>query len=247
MSAAGLLSVDDLHVYYDSAHILQGVSFEHRGGVMALLGRNGMGKTTLAKTLMGLVPVHRGEVRFRGHMLTRRAPYVIAQQGIGYVPQGREVFASLTVDEHLKMLAAPKHPDSWSVAMVYELFPRLGERQRQYAKTLSGGEQQMLAIGRALMTNPALLIMDEPSEGLAPVVVDLLIDKLRALADSGVSILLIEQNIHVACELSEQTLILVSGCIERRVATAELRDDARLQERLLGVQTAPAGERDAPA
>ncbi len=239
MNTAGLLSVEDLHVYYDSAHVLQGVALEHHGGVLALLGRNGMGKTTLAKTLMGLVPAHRGEIHLRGEALTNRAPYVIAQQGIGYVPQGREIFPSLTVDEHLKMLAAPKRPESWSIAMIYDLFPRLRERQRQYANTLSGGEQQMLAIGRALMTNPSLLIMDEPSEGLAPVVVDLLIDKLKALADSGMSILLIEQNIHVACALSEQILILVSGRIERRVATQELKNDARLQERLLGVQMAP--------
>ncbi|MBK1668819.1 ABC transporter ATP-binding protein [Rhodovibrio sodomensis] len=236
--SAELLAVDDLHVYYGSAHVLQGISLTHRGGVLGLLGRNGMGKTTLARAIMGLVPVNGGTVSVGGRAITNRPPHRVALEGVGYVPQGREIFPSLSVHEHLQMLSGRRKArggDGWTLQGVYDMFPRLRERHNVSAGHLSGGEQQMLAIGRALLTNPSLLIMDEPSEGLAPVIVDPLIDKLRALADSGMAILLIEQNLRMATAVADQLLIVSSGRIEASVAPKELEDDDQLQHDLLGV------------
>ncbi|MCS4505854.1 High-affinity branched-chain amino acid transport ATP-binding protein LivF [wastewater metagenome] len=231
---SALLSIDDLHVYYASAHVLQGVSFEHDGGVLCLLGRNGMGKTTLARSIMGLVPVSDGEVRVRGDAVTNHAPHRVAARGVGYVPQGRDIYPSLTVDEHLRMLAG-RTEGEWTMPRVYELFPRLEERRTVHAGHLSGGEQQMLAIARALMTNPSLMIMDEPSEGLAPVIVEPLIEKLRTLAASGMAILLIEQNLRMATAVADELLIMVSGRLEARIPPRELEADSALQQQLLGV------------
>ena len=231
-----LLAVEDLHVYYGSAHVLQGIGLSHRGGVLGLLGRNGMGKTTLARAIMGLVPVHAGEVRVGGTAITNRPPYRVALQGVGYVPQGRDIFPSLSVAEHLRMLSGRRRGGGgWTTDGVYEMFPRLKERRDVSAGYLSGGEQQMLAIGRALLTNPKLLIMDEPSEGLAPVIVDPLIEKLRTLADSGMAILLIEQNLRMATAVADELLIVSAGRIVSSVAPKELEGDAALQHELLGV------------
>ncbi|MFP4538352.1 MAG: ABC transporter ATP-binding protein [Dichotomicrobium sp.] len=232
-----LLAVEDMHVYYGSAHVLQGVGLSHRGGVLGVLGRNGMGKTTLARAIMGLLPVHSGEVRIGGVPITNRPPYRIALEGVGYVPQGREIFPSLSVAEHMRMLSGRHrgNGDGWTTEGVYELFPRLKERRNVSAGNLSGGEQQMLAIARALLTNPTLLIMDEPSEGLAPVIVDPLIEKLRTLAESGIAILLIEQNLRMATAVADEMLIVSAGRIVSSVAPKELEADTALQQELLGV------------
>ncbi len=186
-----LLKVEGLNAFYGSAHVLHDVSFELGERAIAVIGRNGMGKTTLCASIMGLSPPRiSGSITFEGHELVGKQPYKIASLGIGYVPQGRRLFPSLSVDEHLRMVAS-RNGGRWTVDRVYELLPRLAERKRNGGAQLSGGEQQMLAIGRALVTNPKLLIMDEPSEGLAPAIVDTLIDTFRTLEKEGLRILLI--------------------------------------------------------
>src|SRR3954452_5313517 len=195
-----LLVVEGLNAYYGTAHVLHDVSFELGEQALAIIGRNGMGKTTLCSALMGITPPRAtGSVRFQGQELIGRASYKIAGLGIGYVPQGRRLFPSLSVDEHLRMVAGRNGGSKrWTISRVYELFPRLAERRRNGGAQLSGGEQQMLAIGRALLTNPRLLIMDEPSEGLAPAIIEHLIETFKALDQEGLAILVIEQNLGMA-------------------------------------------------
>src|SRR6202166_767790 len=180
--AAPILEVRGLDVYYGRSHALQGVDLTLDTGVLSVVGRNGMGKTTLCKTIMGLVRATGGSVRMGGEDLLSLQPAQIARLGVGYVPQGRRLWRSLTVDEHLRMIARLRH-GAWTVERIYETFPRLAERKNNGGAQLSGGEQQMLAISRALLTNPQLLVMDEPTEGLAPLIVDQFIDMLRRLAD----------------------------------------------------------------
>jgi len=238
MADAPLLEIRDLHAYYGQSHILQGVDLTLRSGSLALLGRNGMGKTTLCLALTGLLPSVRGSIRFAGQELVGKPPHRIAALGIGYVPQGRRIFPSLTVEEHLRLLPRRKEQsgeDSWTIEQVYDLFPRLAERRRQVAGTLSGGEQQMLAIARALLTNPRLLVMDEPSEGLAPVIVEQLVATLRQLAASGLAILLVEQRLAVATAVASRIAIMLSGRIVLETSAEELLADPALQQRYLGV------------
>jgi branched-chain amino acid transport system ATP-binding protein len=231
-----LLAVEGLNAYYGSAHIVQDVSFELGEQGLAIVGRNGMGKTTLCAAIMGLTPPRTsGSVRFDGRELVGKAPYRIAGHGIGYVPQGRRLFPSLTVDEHLR-IAASRNGGTWTMDRVYDLFPRLAERKRNGGAQLSGGEQQMLAIGRALVTNPKLLIMDEPSEGLAPAIIEMLIETFKRLEQEGLRILLIEQNLGVATALAERQLIMVGGEIATETTAAQLSGDAELQRRYLGVE-----------
>ena len=229
-----MLSVENIHVYYGSSHVLQGLSLEHTGGILGIMGRNGAGKTTLARSVMGLVPVKSGRIVVGDTDTTNRRPFEIARRGIGYVPQGRQVFPSLTVMEHIEMVARPRR-EGWNAERVLDLFPRLAERRQSHANLLSGGEQQMLAIARALLLNPALLVMDEPSEGLAPVVVDLLIDKFAELARTGLRILLIEQNLELTTALAEDILLLDNGRVEARTTASNLKADRQLLERFLGV------------
>ncbi len=235
-----ILAVEGLDAYYESAHILQGVAFEMGDEPIAVVGRNGMGKTTLCVSIVGLMPtVHgsvRGSIRFPGRELIGKPPEAIARMGIGYVPQGRRLFPSLTVDEHLHMVNG-RHNAEWTKSRIYELFPQLAERRRNSGAQLSGGEQQMLAIGRALMTNPSLLIMDEPSEGLAPTIVDQLVGVFHQLAERGLHILLIEQKLNVATTLAERQLIMVGGQIVLETTAAELERDHDLQRRYLGIET----------
>ncbi len=235
-----ILTVEGLEAYYESAHILQNVSFEMRDEPIAVVGRNGMGKTTLCVSIVGLMPSvggHvRGSIRFQGRELVGRSPETIARMGVGYVPQGRRLFPSLSVDEHLHMVNG-RHNAEWTKDRIYELFPQLRERRRNSGAQLSGGEQQMLAIGRALMTNPNLLIMDEPSEGLAPAIVDQLVDVFKHLAEQGLHILLIEQKLNVATTLAERQLIMVGGQIVLETTAAELESDHELQQRYLGIET----------
>jgi branched-chain amino acid transport system ATP-binding protein len=232
-----LLSVESLNAYYGSAHVLQDVSFELGEQALAIVGRNGMGKTTLCAAIMGINPPRAsGSIRFEGNELVGRTSHRIAGLGIGYVPQGRRLFPSLTVDEHLRMVAGRNGGSRWTVDRVYELFPRLAERKRNGGAQLSGGEQQMLAIGRALVTNPKLLIMDEPSEGLAPTIIEILIETFRQLEQEGLRILLIEQNLGVATSIAERQLVMVGGEIAGETTASELAGDPELQRRYLGVE-----------
>ncbi len=234
-----LLAVEELDAYYGSAHILQGITFEVGGESVAVVGRNGMGKTTLCAAIMGLMPSlrgsARGSIRFLGGEILGRPSYKIGGSGIGYVPQGRRLFPSLSVDEHLRMISS-RSADGWTPKRVYELFPRLAERRRTGGAQLSGGEQQMLAIGRALLTNPKLLIMDEPSEGLAPAIIENLIEVFKRLEQEGLRILLIEQNLGVATSLADRQLIMVGGSIATETTAGALAGDPDMQRRYLGVE-----------
>ena len=231
-----MLKVEGLDAFYGRAQALRGISFEMCREPVAVIGRNGMGKTTLCAAIMGLMPPRTsGSIRFGGGELLGKPPYKIARAGLGYVPQGRRLFPSLTVDEHLK-IATRNGGGGWTVDRVYELFPRLAERKRNGGAQLSGGEQQMLAVGRALLGNPKLLIMDEPSEGLAPAIVDSLTDTLQKLAEEGLAILLIEQNLGVAVSIAERQLIMVGGEIATETTAAQLEGDPELQRRYLGVE-----------
>jgi branched-chain amino acid transport system ATP-binding protein len=232
-----LLQVQDLCAYYGTAECLHDVSFEMGQESVAIIGRNGMGKTTLCAALMGLSPPRTsGSIRFAGTELRGRPSYKIARAGIGYVPQGRRLFPSLTVDEHLKISARDGSDGGWTVPRVYELFPRLAERRKNGGAQLSGGEQQMLAIGRALLGNPRLLIMDEPSEGLAPAIVDQLVDTFQQLEREGLAILLVEQNLGVAVSIAKRQLVMVGGEIAAETTAEVLESDVELQRRYLGVE-----------
>ncbi|HWO13030.1 MAG TPA: ABC transporter ATP-binding protein [Polyangiaceae bacterium] len=230
-----LLVVRELRAGYGASVVLDGVGFAlARGRALALLGRNGVGKSTLITTLMGLTSLHAGSVRFSGVELGRASTYARARAGIGWVPQERGVFPSLTVAEHLVALA---RPGPWSPARVYELFPSLASRSRQHGDQLSGGEQQMLAIGRALVTNPRLLLLDEPMEGLAPVIVQQLAQVIRRLrSESEMAIILVEQHARLALALTDDVLVLDRGSVVHRGASGALEADSGLQERLLSVR-----------
>lgn len=233
--SAAALEVRGLDVYYGHSHALQGVDLTLESGVFSVVGRNGMGKTTLCKAIMGLVGVSGGSIRVRGEDITRRPSAHIARLGVGYVPQGRRLWRSLSVDEHLQ-LAGGMRSGAWTVERIYETFPRLAERKDHGGGQLSGGEQQMLAISRALLTNPQLLIMDEPTEGLAPVIVAQVEEMLLRLGEDGdMSVLVIEQNIGVATAVSRNVAIMVNGRINRIIDSARLAADRELQQRLLGV------------
>jgi branched-chain amino acid transport system ATP-binding protein len=239
MSANGapLLEVSGLNVHYGPSHVLQDVSFEVRDEPVSLIGRNGMGKTTLCNAILQMPPGKTtGSIRFAGTEIVGRSSYKIAGAGIGYVPQGRRLFESLTVDEHLKMLAPRRGESRWTVQRVYELFPRLAERKGNGGMQLSGGEQQMLAIGRALLTNPKLLIMDEPSEGLAPTIIETLIETFRGLAAEGLAILCVEQNLAMATSMADRQLVMVAGQIAAETTASELAHDPEAQRRWLGVE-----------
>jgi uncharacterized protein (UPF0261 family)/ABC-type branched-subunit amino acid transport system ATPase component len=239
---APALAVEGLDVHYGRAHALQGVSFVHERGVLAIVGRNGMGKTTLCNAITGLVPAS-GSVRLFGQEIRGLAPHRITQRGIAYVPQGRRVWPSLSVDETLR-LVAPKRRD---VERIYAMFPRLAERKDHGGAQLSGGEAQMLAIGRALLLEPKLLVMDEPTEGLAPMIVEQVVEALRGLAtESEIAVLLIEQNLGVAIDVADRIGVMVNGRIAHEMAAAELGADRELQERLLGLR-AGSGDDEAEA
>jgi uncharacterized protein (UPF0261 family)/ABC-type branched-subunit amino acid transport system ATPase component len=237
-SKGALLVVDDLDVYYGRAHALQGVSLSLDKGVLGIVGRNGMGKTTLCNAITGMVAA-RGGIKFSGEEILGLAPNQITHRGIAYVPQGRRVWPSLTVDETLR-LVAPKKRD---VERVYAMFPRLAERKSNGGAQLSGGEQQMLAIGRALLLNPRLLVMDEPTEGLAPVIVEQVVQALRDLVTEGeISVLLIEQNLGVALQLADNIGVMVNGRIAHLMPASQLSADRAMQEQLLGVRSSSESE-----
>ena len=246
--SAPALEVRGLDVYYGHSHALQGVDLTLGSGVFSVVGRNGMGKTTLCKTIMGLLRASGGSVRVRGEDITRFNPARIARLGVGYVPQGRRLWRSLSVDEHLRLTAGIRGGGSWTIERIYDTFPRLAERKDNGGGQLSGGEQQMLAISRALLTNPHLLIMDEPTEGLAPVIVAQVEDMLVRLGQDGdISVLVIEQNIGVATAISSSVAIMVNGRVNRIIDSARLAADRELQQRLLGVGVHADGDIDIEA
>jgi branched-chain amino acid transport system ATP-binding protein len=228
------LTLENVNAYYGRGHVLHDVSFEMGRESVALIGRNGMGKTTLCLAIMGLMARADGSVRFEGQELMGRAPYKIAGAGIGYVPQGRRLFPSLSTEEHLDMLGA-EGSGRWTKKAIWKLFPRLAERRKISGAQLSGGEQQMLAIARALLGNPRLLIMDEPSEGLAPAIVESLVETCLNLVEEGVGLLLVEQNLGVATSLAERQLIMVAGEIATETTAEALLADPDAQQRYLGV------------
>ena len=229
-----MLEVSGLHTYYGESHVLQGVSLTvGRGEVVAILGRNGMGKTTLMRSIIGFTPPRQGSVRFKGQDITGWASHRMTALGMALVPQGRRVFPSLSVRENLDV--ARRGDGRWSLERVYAVFPRLRERERTRANKLSGGEQQMLAIGRALMGNPDLLLMDEPTEGLAPLLVREVGRVLGELKREGLSILLVEQNLSLALSVADRVHILSRGQIVHSCGPGELRSNEEVKSRYLGV------------
>lgn len=231
-----LLEVKNVHTYYGDSHILQGVNLNvEKGRIVALLGRNGVGKTTLFRSIIGFNHPRTGNIIFRGNEITYLPPYKIVQLGICIVPQGRRIFASLTVKENLEIAVRQTPSIFWSVNDIFSVFPRLKERSNAKGKNLSGGEQQMLACGRALVGNPELLLMDEPSEGLAPLLVRELERIIKEIKAQGISILLIEQNISFALRIADYVYIMSRGVIVHESEPGKLKENIEIKSRYLGV------------
>ena len=235
MADETMLHVEGLCAGYGSSQVLDQLSFSMEREAVTIVGRNGMGKTTLCNSLMGLVKATSGQITFMGERIDGRSPEQIVRRGIAYIPQGRRLFPSLTVDEHLAMLAKGTRGKRWTPAAVYELFPRLAQRRKNGGAELSGGEQQMLAVGRALLLNASLYVMDEPSEGLAPTIVDDLIGVVRQLVAEDSAVLIVEQNLRAATSMAERQLVMVTGRIEHETTASELAGSPALQRQYLGV------------
>jgi branched-chain amino acid transport system ATP-binding protein len=230
-----LLRINEIHTYYGDSYILQGISFDVKPKqVVGLLGRNGMGKTTLIRSIVGLTPPRRGQIIYNDQDITRRRPFEIARLGISLVPQGRLIFPSLNVTENL-IVGSRDEKKGWSLETVYEFFPPLRQRIDHPGNRLSGGEQQMLAIGRSLMTNPSLLLMDEPTEGLSPIFVQTVGQVIKKLQESGISILLVEQNLRFALKYTDHIHILSRGRIVHSSSPDALDKDTEIRSRFLGV------------
>jgi len=231
-----ILEVQDIHTYYGDAYVLQGLSLAvEQGQILGLLGRNGVGKTTLVNSIVGFNPPRRGKVVFKGDDITHIPSFETVRVGMGLVPQGRRVFPTLSVEENLLVAERSLDRHGWNLERVYKLFPRLEERRNQRAKTLSGGEQQMLAIGRALMTNPDCLIMDEPSEGLAPIIIQGLWEAIGKLREQGLSILLVEQNANLALKLVDYVHVMSKGQVVFSGKPAALKADEKVKSSYLGI------------
>lgn len=231
-----MLTVEDIHTYYGDSHVLQGLSLNVGAReVVTLLGRNGVGKTTTIRSIIGFNPPKQGRILLRGEDITRLPSYRIALQGVGLVPQGRSIFPTLTVRENIMLAAKNKPNGGWTLGRVLDTFQPLAERLRHRGDQLSGGEQQMLAIARALMTNPDLLLLDEPSEGLAPLIVAEIGRIIVALRDQGISILLVEQNLSLALGVADRVYVMSKGRIVFKGAQDELRDNEEVMHRYLGV------------
>ena len=229
-----ILKLDEIHTYYGLVHMLQGVSLEiAEGEVVAILGRNGAGKTTALKSIMGLAPARQGKILFEDQDITDLPPHLIARQGIAYVPASRGIFMTLTSMENLNIVRT--RGARWDTEDVFRRFPKLAPLKRRRGRSLSGGEQQMLAIGRALVTGPSLILLDEPSQGLAPMVVELVVDMLRELKSEGVSMLLVEQNLQMALDLAERVYILDQGEVVFDGSAQELKNNDQLTASYLGV------------
>ena len=229
-----ILKLDEIHTYYGLVHMLQGVSLEiAEGEVVAILGRNGAGKTTALKSIMGLAPARQGKILFEDQDITDLPPHLIARQGIAYVPASRGIFMTLTSMENLNIVRT--RGARWDTEDVFRRFPKLAPLKRRRGRSLSGGEQQMLAIGRALVTGPSLILLDEPSQGLAPMVVELVVNMLRELKSEGVSMLLVEQNLQMARDLAERVYILDQGEVVFDGSAEELKNNDQLTASYLGV------------
>jgi branched-chain amino acid transport system ATP-binding protein len=228
-----ILRVEDIHTYYGDAYVLQGLSLElAEGQILGLLGRNGVGKTTLVNSIVGFNRPRRGRIVFKGNDITGLSSFETIRHGMGLVPQGRRVFPSLNVEENLKVASTN---GAWTLPRVYELFPRLEERRKQRAKTLSGGEQQMLAIARGLMSNPDCLIMDEPSEGLAPIIIQTVWQAVSKLKAQGLSILLVEQNAALALQLVDHVHVISKGRVAWSGTPQALWADEKVKAQYLGI------------
>ncbi len=231
-----ILEVRDIHTYYGDAYVLQGLSLKvEEGQILGLLGRNGVGKTTLVNSIVGFTPPRRGKILFKGVDITQSSSFETVRMGMGLVPQGRRVFPSLTVEENLEVAGRNVRRHRWNSEQVFALFPRLKERRAQRARTLSGGEQQMLAIGRALMTNPDCLIMDEPSEGLAPIVIQGVWEAVGKLKAEGLSILLVEQNASLAIKLVDYVHVLSKGRVVYSADPQALWANEEIKSGYLGI------------
>jgi branched-chain amino acid transport system ATP-binding protein len=231
-----ILEVEDIHTYYGDAYVLQGLSLKlEQGQILGLLGRNGVGKTTLVNSIVGFTPPRRGRIVFKGADITRIPSFETVRTGMGLVPQGRRVFPTLSVEENLKVAERSFDRHGWNLERVYALFPRLRERRSQRARTLSGGEQQMLAIGRGLMTNPDCLIMDEPSEGLAPIIIQGVWEAIGRLKEEGLSILLVEQNAALALKLVDYVHVMSKGQVVYSARPEELRTNDEVRSNYLGI------------
>jgi branched-chain amino acid transport system ATP-binding protein len=230
------LRVEDVHTYYGQSHILQGLSLRAASGaVTGIVGRNGAGKTTLVRSIAGFTPPRSGRILLDGEEIHGRRAEDIARRGIGLVPQGRRIFPSLTVEEHLRVAASTNERADWTLEKVYSMFPALEERPHHLGSQLSGGEQQMLAIARALMTNPQVLVMDEPSEGLAPLVVEELDRRIAELAETGLTIVLVEQNLPLVLSRTEHVYVVSKGTVVLECEPNELKDDHDKRRTYLGV------------
>jgi branched-chain amino acid transport system ATP-binding protein len=231
-----ILEVHDIHTFYGEAYVLQGLSLTlEQGQILGLLGRNGVGKTTLVNSIMGFNPPRRGKIIFKGADISQVSSFETVRGGMGLVPQGRRVFPSLGVEENLQVAARGIERHGWNLERVYALFPRLRERRAQRARTLSGGEQQMLAIGRGLMTNPDCLIMDEPSEGLAPIIIQGVWEAIGKLKEEGLSILLVEQNASLALKLVDYVHVMSKGQVVYSARPDELWANDRVKSSYLGI------------
>ncbi|MDM9586994.1 ABC transporter ATP-binding protein [Pseudomonas asiatica] len=229
-----MLNVDSIHSYYDKSHVLEGVSLKVEAGeLVTLLGRNGAGKTTTLRSILGIVRPRQGQISFNGQQLVGREIFDIARLGIALVPEHRGIFRQLSVEENLRI--AGRKDSRWQLEDVYSMFPRLKERRRNGGFALSGGEQQMLAIARALLNGPKLLILDEPTEGLAPVIVDELVRILRRIKDEGLSILLVEQNLMVCDALADRHYVLEQGRVAYQGSAAQFREDPSIKNRYLAL------------
>jgi branched-chain amino acid transport system ATP-binding protein len=235
---SAFLAAEQLHAFYGAIHVLRGIDLAiARGETIALMGRNGMGKTTLLRTLMGLMPQRRGRVLLEGHDMSAAAPEDIARAGVAFVPEGRGIFGSLTVTENLVMAArpAPDGRNDWTLERIFDLFPRLAERRRHWGNQLSGGEQQMLTIGRALMTNPDLMLIDEATEGLAPMIAQVIWQTLAAIRRQGIAAVVVDKDFRALSALADRVLLMTKGELVFTGTPAELKAQGELLEKHLGV------------
>lgn len=238
MSTEALLRLNSINLHYGSSHVLHDVSLELGGRPLGILGRNGVGKTSICNAIFGLAPISSGTIMLGDQDLSKLTPEKRAQAGLGYVPQGRRIFRSLTVEEHLRILE--RKGGDWTIERVYQTFPRLKERRRNLGDRLSGGEQQMLAISRALLLNPQVLVLDEPTEGLAPAVVSDVVKLINQIAREGTLVLLVEQNLHAALAAVKDVAIIVGGEVIEKVAAEALERDTKMQKQHLGLEAAGA-------
>ncbi len=240
MATDAILQLRNINLHYASSHVLHDVCLDVGDQPLGILGRNGVGKTSICNAIFGLAPITSGEIHFEGRDITSYPTEARAQAGLGYVPQGRRIFRSLTVEEHLRIVE--RKGGAWSLDRIYETFPRLKERRRNLGDRLSGGEQQMLAISRALLLNPKVLVLDEPTEGLAPAIVSDVVNLIQNVAREGTAVMLVEQNLRAALASVENVALIVGGEVVENVTAATLEADTDMQKRHLGLETGSSAE-----